>query len=196
MQFYSTRDPPNDYIERQKATRLLKKLRKRLIEAESTEEVETLKTQMHVAEVDLNYTQYYPLSEPYVSLYPPKGKGTTEKEDDETEESQPKPKMWAEVEKCMENKTLDKLRNKALKSATPANTSRRLEKRSTKVKPQAEVDTTGMNRRERRSLRNAGKEGKAKNKSMGFEKNQAFGATLGAQMDEAEDDSDGGFFEE
>ncbi|KAF8864113.1 hypothetical protein BDZ45DRAFT_643423 [Acephala macrosclerotiorum] len=184
------------FFERQKATRLLKKLRKRLIEAESTEEVETLKTQMHVAEVDLNYTQFYPLSEPYVSLYPPKGKGITEKEEDEEiEEAKPKPKMWAEVEKCMENKTLDRLRKRAPKSATPANTSRRL-KRPAKAKPQAEVDTTGMNRRERRSLRNAGKEGKTKHKSMGFEKNQAFGVTLGAQMDDAEDDSDGGFFEE
>lgn len=156
-----------------------------------------MKTQMHVAEVDLNYTQYYPLSEPYVSLYPPKRKGTTEKEEDEEiKEAKPKPEMWAEVEKCMENKTLDKLRNRAPKTTTPANTSKRLEKRPAKPKPQAEVDTTGMNRRERRSLRNVGKEGKTKNKSMGFEKNQAFGATLGAQMDEADDDSDGGFFEE
>jgi hypothetical protein len=185
------------FFERQKATRLLKKLRKRLIEAESTEEVETLKTQMHVAEVDLNYTQFYPLSEPYISLYPPKGKGTTQKEEDEeTGEAKPKPKIWAEVEKCMENKTLDKLRNRAPKSATPANTSRRLERRPAKPKLQTEVDTTGMNRRERRSLRNMGKEVKTKNKSMGFEKNQAFGATLGAQMDGADDDSDGGFFEE
>jgi hypothetical protein len=58
------------FSERQKATRQLKKLRKRILEAASTNEVEALKTQLHVAEVDLNYTQYCPLNEPYVSLYP------------------------------------------------------------------------------------------------------------------------------
>ncbi|KAE8451230.1 hypothetical protein EG329_004394 [Mollisiaceae sp. DMI_Dod_QoI] len=171
------------FFERQKATRLLKKLRKQLIEANSTEEVETLKTQMHVAEVDLNYTQYFPLSEPYISLYPPKGAAAAKDEVAEIEDTNPKPKIWVEVEKCMENGTLEKLRNRA--PNTPANTSRRLERRPAKEKPQADsIDTTDMNRRERRSLRNGAKEGKTKNKSMGFEKNQAFGATVGAQMDE------------
>jgi hypothetical protein len=178
----------NHFAERQKATRLLKKLRKLLLEADSTEEVESLKTQMHRAEVDLNYTQFFPLSEPYVSLYPSKGA------DAKSEDVKPKPKMWAEVEKCMENGSLDKLRNKP--PNTPANTSKRLERKIPKSKIAETVDTTGMNRRERRSLRGVNKEGKPKNKSAGFEKNKAFGATLGAATDEADDDSDGGFFEE
>ncbi|KUJ21038.1 uncharacterized protein LY89DRAFT_778665 [Mollisia scopiformis] len=181
------------FFERQKATRLLKRLRKRLIEADSTEEVETLKTQMYVAEVDLNYTQYCPLSLPYVSLYPPKGT-VTKDEDEQVEDTRPKPEMWAEVEKCMELGTLDRLRNRP--PNTPANTSKRLERKVPKPKRVELVDTTGMNRRERRSLRGVNKEGKAKNKSTGFEKNKAFGATLSANLGETEEDSDGGFFEE
>lgn len=171
---------------------MLKKLRKLLIEADSTEKVETLKTQMHVAEVDLNYTQFFPLSEPYISLYPSKGANSKD-EDEKTEDIKSKPKMWAEVEKCMEHGTLDKLRNRP--PNTPANTSKRLERKVAKSTQVEIVDTTGMNRRERRSLRGLNKEGKPKNKSAGFEKNKAFGATLSANMDEA-DDSDGGFFEE
>ena len=184
--------------ERQKATRVLKKLRKRLLETESTDEVEALKKEMHVAEVDLNYTQYCPLNEPYVSLYPQKS--SVAKEEDAASESDPKPAMWAEVEKCMGEGTLDRLRNRSLATQAPA-LPKPLQIRP-KPKPTSQpaaVDFTGMNRRERRSQR--AKDmlgGKTKNKSMAFERNQAFGASLPAQNEEGEDDddSDGGFFEE
>lgn len=184
--------------ERQKATRLLKKLRKRLLAAESTEEVETLKAQMHVAEVDLNYTQYYPLSEIYVSLYPPKNSSSDESNFlKEAEKPKPKPPMWTMVEKCMEDGTLNRLRNRI--SAGPAQLSKPLERKPVKAKPQpASVDVTGMNRRERRSQRGA-KDARTKNKSMAFEKNEAFGASQNAMRGEntgQADDSDGGFFEE
>jgi hypothetical protein len=184
------------FLERQKATRQLKKLRKRLIDAESVDEVETLKAQMHVVEVDLNYTQYYPLCEVYISLYPQKSSGTDEPITN-AEETKPKPPMWIEVEKCMANGTLNQLRNRVLHM--PANISRPLEMRQPKSKPQPDfVDTVGLNRRERRSLRGIS-EKKPKNKSMGFEKNQTFGALHEAQRVEAganqDNDSDGGFFE-
>lgn len=176
----------------------MKKLRKRVLEAKSTEEVETLKAQMHVAEVDLNYTQYCPLSEIYVSLYP-REKSATE-DGEETEKPDGKPPMWAEVEKCMEDGTLNRLRNRVPKAV--ATGSRSLEKRPAKPKSQPgqpSPDTIGLNRRQRRSLRGP-KEERTKNKSMGFAKNQAFGASQGAQRDEVDDeqdgDSDGGFFEE
>lgn len=184
--------------ERQKATRHLKKLRKHLLETDSTDEVEDLKKQMHVAEVDLNYTQYCPLIEPYVSLYPQKSSKADG--EDESGAPAPKPPMWAEVEKCMEEGTLDQLRNRAspIKISTaprPLEIRRRPKPRS----QPAAVDTTGMNRRERRSQR--AKDmfgGRTKNKSMAFERNQAFGATQAAQNEGGEggDDSDGGFFEE
>jgi hypothetical protein len=151
---------------------------------------------MHVAEVDLNYTQYCPLSEIYVSLYP-REKSATE-DGVETEKLDGKPPMWAEVERCMEDGTLNRLRNRVPNSVMTA--SRPMEKRPAKPKSQpAPVDTTGLNRRQRRSMRGP-KEERTKNKSMGFAKNQAFGASQGAQRDEVngeqDDDSDGGFFEE
>lgn len=187
--------------ERQKATRLLKKLRKRLLAAESMEEVEKLKTQMHVAEVDLNYTQYYPLSEPYISLYPQKGSSSDEPDppNEATLKPKPKPSMWSEVEKCMEDGTLNRLRNRVVNG--PVHVSKPLERKSGKAKPQpASVDLTGLNRRERRSQRGV-KDSRAKNKSMAFAKNEAFGASQNAwgseaNGDEDHDDSDGGFFEE
>lgn len=186
--------------ERQKATRIIKKLRKQLLETESTDEVEALKIQLHIAEVDLNYTQYCPLNEIYVGLYSQKKEGEGE-EEPHKEAPAAKPPMWAEVEKSMEEGTLDLLRNRVAEVApTPA---RQLEIRPAKKKAQLDVDTTGMNRRERRAqlgIRGTKEVVKTKNRSTGFEKNQAFGAMEGvknAGNAEAEgDDSDGGFFEE
>ncbi|KAF7897249.1 hypothetical protein EAF00_005477 [Botryotinia globosa] len=195
------------FFERQKATRQLKKLRKRLLESESTEEVEQLKDEMHILEVDLNYTQYHPLSETYVSIYPPKGSG----EDAEDKATKEKPPMWKEVEKCMEEGTLDRLRNRKPDITVSTTKPVRLPERklvkpklTPKAKPVVQapaIDTTGMNRRQRRAQRGV-KDSRAtkiaKNKSTGFSKNQAFGAVEGARADEAQDGnvSDGGFFEE
>ena len=183
--------------ERQKATRLLKKLRKRLLATESTEEVEILKVQMHVAEVDLNYTQYCPLSEPYVSLYPQKSSSADELDQSKEAISKPKPPMWSEVEKCMEDGTLNRLRNRV--SVGPAQVSKPSARKQIKAKPEpAAVDMTGMNRRERRSQRGS-RDSRTKNKSMAFAKNEAFGASqhaMGEENADQDDDSDGGFFEE
>ena len=187
-------------LERQKATRQLKKLRRQLLEAKSTDEVEALKEQMHVAEVDLNYTQYCPLSEVYVSLYPQKS-FTGDGEKAEMAEAAPKPPMWAEVEKCMEEGSLDRLRNRASTTRAVA-APKPLGTKPAKPKPKpqaATLDTTGMNRRERRSQRAKGAGPvRTKNKSMAFERNQAFGASQAVQSNGADDgdDSDGGFFEE
>jgi len=169
------------------------------LETQSTEEVEELKSQMHIAEVDLNYTQYCPLSEVYVSLYPQK---SAEKiaEGSNEEGSRPKPPLWAEVEKAMEEGTLDRLRNR-VSNAVVAPT-KQLEIRPAKTKPPpALVDTSGMTRRERRSQRGIDQPSRSKNKPIGFERNRAFGALEGAKNNGAQDvgdgeESDGGFFEE
>ncbi|TAQ91201.1 hypothetical protein B7494_g457 [Chlorociboria aeruginascens] len=193
------------FFERQKATRQLKKLRKRILETTFSEEVEELKTQMHIAEVDLNYTQFSPLSEPYVSLYPLKNTADGDEESKE-KETKSKPPMWAEVEKCMEDNTLDQLRNRRTTMAiTVSKPPKKKASQSTpapkpNIKLPAPLDTTGVNRRQRRSQQRGIKSwdgGKTKNKSIGFAKNQAFGASesvRGKADDGAE--SDGGFFEE
>ncbi|KAH7418443.1 hypothetical protein BKA64DRAFT_590420 [Cadophora sp. MPI-SDFR-AT-0126] len=182
------------FFERQKATRQLKKLRKRLLEAQSTEEVETLKAQMHIAEVDLNYTQYYPLSEAYISLYPLTKSGDTEEND--TKKENPKPPMWAEVEQAMEDGTLNRLRNRT--STAPIKVSKASKVVERKVaKPRSKpastpVDTTGLNRRQRRKLLGiSDTNGTSKSMVKGNGSSQVNEAKGGH-----DDDSDGGFFED
>ncbi|RFU25861.1 hypothetical protein B7463_g10475, partial [Scytalidium lignicola] len=187
------------FFERQKATRLVKKLRKSILQSESTEEVENLKKQMHIAEVDLNYTQYFPLAETYIGIYPQRGTGGGKKDEPPTTDTNLKPPMWKEVEKCMENGTLDKLRNR--KPDIEIKPIRLPEKKAPKPKVPtvSEDDTAGLNRRQRRA-RVFGKRDRerAKNKSMGFLKNQEFGAIQHSHKDDdqGDDHSEGGFFEE
>jgi hypothetical protein len=176
----------------------LKKLRKRLLETKSTEEVETLKAQMHILEVDLNYTQYYPLSEVYISLYPPTNSGDEEGDDSKTEkEEKPKPPMWAEVEQAMEDGTLNRLRNRTSTapvmipklSTAPRTVERKPMKSRSKPEPAA-VDTTGLNRRQRRKLLGV-------QDTRGKTKPKTNGESHATEADVAQDDgSDGGFFED
>lgn len=167
-----------------------------MLETESSDEVQELKIQMHIAEVDLNYTQYHPLTETYIGLYPQK-----DGESDGSDSKQgvmSKPPMWAEVEKCMEEGTLGRLRNRSSNIAIKP--PKKLEIKPPKSKPQSGVaEVNSMNRRERRSKGQGVK--KTKNSSTGFEKNRIFGALevargKGGKEKEEEEESDGGFFEE
>jgi hypothetical protein len=113
--------------DRQKATRILKKLRRQLsTETENAEtsadksKLEELQRQIHDAEVAVNYAIYYPLMKPYSALYPrtkQEKKGSdedTEMQDAEgskTQAAKGDPEMWAAVERAMEEGTLDALRN-------------------------------------------------------------------------------------
>lgn len=81
----------------------------------------SLERKIHAAQVNLNYTIYYPLTEKYISLYP-KSKGKTSDDagaesgsesDSKNKKDLPegeKPALWSVVEKCMKEKTLDSLR--------------------------------------------------------------------------------------
>ena len=99
-------------IERQKATRTLKKLRKLLASASTSEETVRLQEKVHEAEVDLNYAIYYPLDQKYIGLYPRKAEveQNTYALNDEKGEDTVKPPLWTEVEKRMETGKLDELR--------------------------------------------------------------------------------------
>jgi hypothetical protein len=89
-----------------------------------------LKQRLHNAEVDVNYTQYYPLMKVYSSLYPKskKEKATDpdeamdEDNEDKTSREVDGPKgdidMWKAIEKAMAEGTLDALRNR--KEGIPA----------------------------------------------------------------------------
>ncbi|KAI9720798.1 MAG: hypothetical protein M1812_002637 [Candelaria pacifica] len=101
------------FFDRQNATRRLKKLRKRLATASDHDEQDNLVCQVHNAEVDLNYTLYYPLSQKYISLYPRKGSESAHSREEEADATaKDKPPLWGEVEQSMEEGTLDALRNR------------------------------------------------------------------------------------
>lgn len=92
--------------ERRKAERYLKKARQQLIACEDPAQVNDLKQQVHLCDVDLNYTLYYPLNEAYSSLY------KKDAQDDaaslpEVNRSSP---MWTVVETAMAKNQLQALR--------------------------------------------------------------------------------------
>lgn len=172
-----------------------------------TKQQADLSQKIHVARVNLNYTIYYPLTEKYISLYPKShsdpagvaneksGSGTESTEHKQTT-GEPRPPMWSVIEKCMEEGTLDDLREgklnighdgKQISAPTKKNAPRESEKKVKKDKAHKESKEAlkkaelardaqdRMNRRERR-------------------KEQQKARELAAQ-EAAEGDSDGGFFE-
>ena len=101
------------FFERQKATRNLKRLRRDLAATSNDSSlVRKVQAEIHPAEVDLNYTIYFPLMQKYVGLF---SKDKPEK-DSHTFPSKSVAKsvrnsiMWKTVEKSMEEGTLDLLR--------------------------------------------------------------------------------------
>lgn len=129
---------------------------------------------VHNAEVDLNYTLYHPLLEKYHGLYPRDQAGSTPKDEEaraEKSEKEPasKPKYWTVVEQCMQDGTLDALREGKL-AQIPSDTKEK-PKESTKIRS----------------------DGAAAKKTS--RKGELKSATRSLPEDE-NDESDGGFFEE
>jgi len=91
------------FFERKKAMRHVKKLRSSIEKTSDPEDLQKLKHELHVAEVDEAYALNYPYAEPYISLY---GKDKKEKDDGTPEAKSSgdaeRPPMWATVEKAME----------------------------------------------------------------------------------------------
>ncbi len=172
--------------DRQKATRILKRVKKELAAAEDEEEKAVLQKKLHNAEVDVNYAISYPLMKPYSSLYP-KSKKTKATETDDSDEAKGKsdeidgPKgdvmVWKMVEQAMEEGTLEALRNSKSREEIPGAPPKKSKTATAKTKASKEVQPKKTyapqeipkNRREARAA---------------------------AREAEAEDeDSDGGFFE-
>lgn len=103
--------------ERQKATRNVKKCTKSLADCFPEDlNYQNLQQALHIAEVDLAYTQYSPLYQKYEALFPQRKEAQENNNEDTSNEQQPPPRpaMWTIVEKCMKNGTLDDLRNGTL----------------------------------------------------------------------------------
>lgn len=94
-------------VERKKAERLRKKLKKQADEVTDPEEKASIEADLHIADVDYHYTRYFPFLERYESLY-------TASEDSKGDEAegQPaairalhseRPPMWKVIEEAMRN---------------------------------------------------------------------------------------------
>jgi len=95
----------------------LKKARKDVEETSDSEHRKKfgLMARRYVAEIDLNYTLYYPHVEPYVALFPSNGGGDSCKESEEdnaTLENRERNSMWRAVKSATEDGTLEALREK------------------------------------------------------------------------------------
>lgn len=102
------------FFERQKATRALKKLQRRLdasSEPDASDEHAQLAREVRDAQIDVHYTIYYPLTEKYQSLYPRQGDTSGgEKPTAARKLVAEKPAMWKVVERCAAEGTLEALR--------------------------------------------------------------------------------------
>lgn len=105
------------FFDRKKAERRLKQATKALRACEDSEEHKKLEEDVHIAQIDLNYTQYYPLAQTYSSLYPTK-KGEDGKQYGDEEETKKgvrgNPEMWKEVEQATKDgeRKLEELRHR------------------------------------------------------------------------------------
>lgn len=100
--------------------RLAKRLKKRLDKATDAKEIERLRHQLHVAEVDEAYAQHFPHSEPYINLYAKsKSKSEPEEEEEDTSAGETvlgteRPSIWTTIEEAMKEgpQALKKIRER------------------------------------------------------------------------------------
>ncbi|KAL5343332.1 hypothetical protein BJX70DRAFT_165316 [Aspergillus crustosus] len=175
-------------------------------EAKKKKKLAKLQARLHIAKVNLNYTIYYPLTEKYISIYAEKKKsnkedgGEGEDEDDEPEEGVEEPlgenelsaiaerkAMWSVVEKCMEDGTLDLLREGKL-NLGPGGGDKSTEKETESGLKKDIGDKKSSNKQKsKKSTDKSGKHDARKGKT------SKHGVLLAPVEDD--DDSDGGFFE-
>lgn len=175
------------FFERQKASRMVKKIRKLILSADSTEAVQDLNKQLHEAEVDLSYTLYHPLGEVYISLYPKKI--SSEKEDDDQNAARKKPTVWYEIEEAMVNGTLERIRNRV--SLRPVNPSKILKKKGSKKSEENSGNTNSMDN-QHNGVKHKDSKKIVRNKANSTSKN---GLCDESQTVSDVEESDGGFFE-
>jgi hypothetical protein len=163
------------FFDRQKATKRLKRARKDLQACESEgEERARLEMLVEDAEVDMNYAQYFPLDQPYVSLFPRRNDDRDEDRSEEQEGSERKGDevMRQKVKECMVDGTLDALRNGKL---------RKMESDDEGVMPKNSMDW---------EVKRSRKQDTPDQTKMGSGKKGINDLTHGD-----DDESDGGFFE-
>lgn len=198
--------------ERRKALRFAQQLERRLSKATDPVEIAQLKADLHIAQVDIDYTKYFPFMEPYVSLYA-QVRSNKEGDDKGGKDDKgaaarylhaPRPPMWYEIEKIREEgvTALEKLQNRApekvikkvdAKVEKPKKPSKDKDKRNgddgkEKKKKERVEDTQDKQEWDGKKKE---KEKKDKPKSGKGKKDES-----PARSESEESDSDGGFFEE
>ena len=169
--------------ERQKATRNVKKCTKSLADCPpDNPNHEDLQKALHIAEVDLAYTQYSPLYQKYEALFPQRKDAPENNNEDTLNEQQPPPRpaMWTIVEKCMEQGTLDELRNGTLSDEDLVLSFAKMKPFKHYQLPIRSIPSIKPSRLSRKLNYNYDLET----------------AVDGQKADEMDEDSDGGFFEE
>ncbi|KAL2810426.1 hypothetical protein BJX63DRAFT_320414 [Aspergillus granulosus] len=195
------------FLDRKTATKEVARLTRQhdeLAQSDATEgdgkakkkQLAKLAAQIHTAKVNLNYTIYYPLTEKYISIYAEKKKqkkGAEQGSDEEQSREEEKEAsssssaaqrtaMWQVVEKCMEEGTLDLLREGKL----DVNGKRKSKTENTGVVPKK--DASGEKDSKERGDQSNVKPGKSDARK---EKNTKHAPP----KQEDGDESDGGFFE-
>jgi hypothetical protein len=171
------------FFDRKKAERRLKQATKALRACEDAEAHKKLEEDVHTAQIDLNYTQYYPLAQIYSALYPTK-KGKDGKDHGDEEETRAgvrgNPEMWEEVEQATKDgeRKLEELRHRIDWD--------RIRTTTLTARPKAASATTSDSTRKQKNDGGVRLDSKSGKKLHGDVRKDA-------QMDD--DDSDGGFFE-
>jgi hypothetical protein len=101
------------FFDRKKAERALKKAQRALKACEDPEERHELKESVYTAQIDLNYTMYYPLVRNYCSLHPSKKGEDGKMHGDEeaiTTGVRGDPEMWKAVETATKEGRLEALK--------------------------------------------------------------------------------------
>jgi hypothetical protein len=180
-------------IDRQKATRVLKRLKKELAAAEDEAEKSSLAQRIHNVEVDVNYAINYPLMKPYSSLYPKTNNAKAESAQGDDSKAKngevdgPKGdvEIWKAVERAMEDGSLETLRNSKSREDVPG-----IAPKPSKAKAKAKA------KQEAPAKPVQPKEYKVPGPAPKNRREARAAARMQAKMKEDDDnDSDGGFFE-
>ncbi|CAG8100362.1 unnamed protein product [Penicillium olsonii] len=190
------------FLDRKAANKELARLTRRLkAEDLNPKEKAQLEAKISDCQVNINYTIYYPLTEKYLSIYP-KSNGKPEAAEAEsskkgTEAAQAKPALWPIVAKCMEEKTLDLLREGKLNinfkgekiedTSSKATTKDTNKEKSTKKEHQKDSKTASHKDKSAKRDKHSGKNDKSARK--------AESKHVAPQPSADDDESDGGFFE-
>lgn len=170
----------------------MKKARQRLLDCEDPAQVDELKQYVHLCDVDLNYTLYYPLNEAYSSLYKKDAK------DDaaglpEVNRSSP---MWIVVEAAMAQNQLQALREGNMtKSQKNKPETISAQKRLASTTSTSKVQATKEPKTQPAAQKHKGKSQAASVRTPAAETGKVQGHRGAAKDDDDDDQTGSGFFE-